>query len=819
MRTHRNNFARIVLLFEAICCLGLATALGQNNAQSNKAIVRTIDVSVIGMVTDVENQPIEFATVVLYNRDSTMTTATVTEVNGHFQMQAQVGEGAFLRVDFLGFEQKTIPLSAETGPLTIILQSASTVLEEVTVTSRKPLLEQKPDRLIVNLSASLSTTGQSARQALGRAPGVLINDRTKEISITGRSGTQLMINGRMIRGSGDLLLSQLESISADQIDRIEIIHQPSAKYDSEGTGGIIHIVLKRNENKGFSGAADVNAGYGWGPKYGGNFLFNLRGIRYNLYGDINGMSSKSDRGFWNENRRYLFEENWYEALTINSIQRNEQRSAAGNLGLDIFLPKTTLGVRGGFTDWFWEFESRSVTNQYIKDELTSRQVYDIRPTSLTDNYYINFNIEKKIRDSDQLTFDIDFAKYIFQSPGEFTNTQPEAGELQGIEVQRDAPLSLFTIRSDYLSHLPLDLQLEFGGKYTRSNMRNNATVLNRVDGEWTRNDLFSTVDDFDEQILASYATFKKDLSARSKLELGLRYEFYQFDIVSTNDEQNQSRKNGNFFPILHYNYSIDSTRSINVSYSRRVTRPKFSQLSSFFIFSSPSSLVTGGDPLLRPSFSHLGKLSYQYNALLFSLEYSNEQNFISWHNTVIKEQHTQFSRPVNFDRLSIWSFSSSFPLHIGRDWNANVTLIGQYRTLKDLSVRPFPFRLSKGNIMIQMSHEIRLSKTFSADFSGNYISPYVHGDQIMQSIAALNLGVQKQFGANQHITLGISDVLRTAAWHRWSYHDKVQDIQSWGDHNFGVRTYMLTYSLKFGNQKLKGQRSRTTASEDERQRI
>ncbi len=445
-----------------------------------------------------------------------------------------------------------------------------------------------------------------------------------------------------------------------------------------------------------------------------------------------------------------------------------------------------------------------------------REIFENVPITLTDNHYFNVNISHKLSTTNSVNVDGDYVRYNLVSPGTFKNIGDDKS-LQEISVQRRAPLDIFTARVDYLTHRDRS-KFEWGMKVSSSRMKNKAMVDDKIDGEWLINDTFTSTDHIAEDVYAAYGSFNKNLDQRNLIELGLRYEYYDYNINSNQKERNYSISTGNLYPVIRWSFEVDSLRTLNIAFNRRVTRPQFGQLASLYAFTSSRSVVTAGSPTLRPTLATVYKVSYQHRSIMLGIELSRARQFINWHNSIIKETHQFTSNPVNFDLFRIASLNASFPIHFSKDWDGHFTLTGQHRLLQDTRSDQSIFEHSKMNVIAQMSHELRLTKKLAVDISGNYISSHVFSDQIMRGFGGLNVGLQTKLAEIHSISLAFNNILLTDNRFKWSYHSQDDDFINMGLFSVGERTMMVTYSVKFGNEHLKKQRERKTASEEERNR-
>ena len=776
--------------------------------------------SLYGAIVDNLKQPIEFVPILLLKADSSFLTGSTTDEKGQFSFGEVPEEAAILRISSLEYGDTAIALKEINQlPLIIQMDKKSHVLAEVAVTGKKPLLEQKEDRLIMNMSASHSTAGSSALQLLSRVPGVVVDQQGGSLSLTGKQGVLVMINNRLTRAPINILMSQLEGMQADHVDRIEVIHQPPAKYNAGGTGGIIHLVLKKDETQGINGNFGLMAGYGQREKYGADGRFNLRKKNLNIYGDANYTRRISDEKTVNNYRRFEYSGSLFEHNIDNFFNRQENSTLGGRLGLDYNLSeRTTLGILVGGGDNAFRVISDAHTTSKINQLVTDEFIYNINTNILNAYFYGNINLFHQF-EKNSLNIDADYAQYNLSSPGRFSHLDGEAGAFPTqFRVDRRNPLRLYTYKVDYTKNFGKGHRLEVGSKVSLGTIGNDADIQNFQNGGWQQNETFSVVEDIHENLYAGYLSFVPKLSEKISVETGLRYEFFDYWVENQSSEIDFSQSRGSLFPVLRFNYKIDSINTIQIGYNRRVNRPAYNQLGAQFVFIDPTS-VTSGNPRLRPAFASAVRAAWTHKSIFTSLEFTRTQQFIGYHNKINKEENTLLDGPHNFDQFDLASLTVSLPIHLGNWSDIHLTAIGQLRHVKDEMGREARFERRKTNIIWQYNQSIRSSKTFSADINGNRIADVLVGDQIRLDIFNVNVGFNKKFNDGSTLNLAFMDLLNQSVKISGLYEDPSLDVHSAFLLQWSERQVRLKFSMPFGSQKIKKHRNRKTANEEERRRV
>lgn len=400
-----------------------------------------------GKVVSNGDEPVSLATVILLSADSSFIVGEHTDDSGHFSIEVQALSG-FLSVSSLEYQDTVIAFDDQTRmPITIRLLPANHTLSEVSVTGRRMLVEQKADRMVYNVGTDNASAGSNALQVLSRLPGIFVDPQGGTISLTGKDGVLVMINNRLTRISPQVLISQLEGMKAENIEKIEVIHQPPARYDASGNAGIIHIVLKKDDRYGLNGALGLTLGYGQRGKLGSNVSLNWRKNKVNLYGTYSNFLDLSDEYVYVINRSYEYEGSRFENYSHNLMKDHSKRSHDLRLGMDWEINQnTTLGILGGWGDFRHHANIISESTSFVDGIQTDDIVYDQLPFVLNKSFYINGNLFHKLNEGEEINFDVDFVQYDLASPGTFRRVRSVQPLPQEIVVDRMTPIGLWTRR-------------------------------------------------------------------------------------------------------------------------------------------------------------------------------------------------------------------------------------------------------------------------------------------------------------------------------------------------------------------------------------
>ena len=770
-----------------------------------------------GQVIGPDEQPIEFANILALSLpDSSLVEGAITDADGIFKLKKSEAI-QLLRISYLGYDDSFMPIEANQANYTVTLASSNLELEEVLVKGKKVLYELKQDRMVMNVSAAPALSGNTALQVLQKAPGVIVNRQNNSISLNAKGEVLIMINNKIQRVPSEVLLAKLEGMQAENVERIELIHQPSARYDASGAAGIIHIVLKQNQNEGTNGNVALTLGYGQREKAGASLSFNSRQKNFNWYGDYTYNWARSDQYEVNHYRAYDYQGDdfYYENLVKMVDFQNQQHSAS--LGMDINLSRNTIvGFLFNYADNASDNEATSISSEYVNDALAGSYDFLLRPQNDMRSLIGNFNLFHQLSEKASLNFDLDYVSIDFNNEGTIENGL--SGGAPFIQTFRKTPIDIWTIKLDNVNQLNKTTKLEFGVKATLSSINSTAEVRNLSTDEWVGIDLFSGTDVIEEKILASYGLIYKDFSPKLNAELGLRFEHFDYQLDAEQEDRDLSQIFNNPFPIARLNYKMDSINTLQLSFNRTIVRPNFNSLSAFFLFLDPTLFVYS-NPRLKPTFTNTYKLSWQHQSMIFSLAYLNTVNKLYFFNTVDKPNHIQTSTPSNLDRSNVWEATASIPVQLTEWWDINTFISILHQSVKANAQRIIPFEDQIITYMFQLNSTFNWQNGWSASFDGQYMSEFLTGDQVQKIYPYINAGIRKKFDSGAALSLSFQDILNSIGRIDWDYNQPELGIRTYGDNDWSERQVRITYSFLFGNQNLSGQRKRDTGASEVKKRM
>ncbi|MEZ5042179.1 MAG: TonB-dependent receptor [Saprospiraceae bacterium] len=727
---------------------------------SNLLIAQNKAITVFGTIIENNSrQPVEFATIMIGDPATKKPiTGTTTGADGTFNIKIDV-QDFYVEVSFIGFASQTIrdiavvEGSADLG--TILLSDDSQTLNEVTVRAEKSNTEFKLDKRIFNVGKDLSNSGASALEVLNNVPSVTVNIEG-QISLRGSAGVQILINGKP-----SVLASEqgnaLGTITAEMIDKIEVITNPSAKYDAEGTSGIINIVLKKEEKKGLNGSITLNTGHPNNHSVG--LSMNRRTEKFNLFTQI-GAGYRTFPGI-----SETINQDLTENTRINSIGDNEKNETFYNLilGTDYHIDKlNVVSLTGSFafeqekefsnTDFSAWDEAGTQTAAWNRDEVTIA-------TNPKFQYELQYKKDFKSHKDHDLLFSALGHFFGKDQSSDFINsTVFGTVAFKEQKTRTNFKNAEYTFNLDYTNPLAKTFTLETGAQYVISDVANDYAVTDLIDGAWIENASLTNVFEYDQRVLGLYGTaaYEGDIWG---LKLGLRMENTVLNTLLLNTNKSNNQNYSNLFPTLHTSYKLSDHFSLQAGYSRRIFRPRMWDLNPFFNIRNNFSIRTG-NPDLLPEFSD----SYEINSIYILEKASFNFGVYHRYTTDVVERVTTFADNI----------STSTPLNIGTNRATGVEFNGKYNFSKWLTIngdfnynyfdregtfeaRSFDFTADQWSA--RMTAKLKLPAQIDFEITGNYRSRVQSFQRLTSDYAFADLGIRKKIMKGKTIlNLSIRDL-------------------------------------------------------------
>ena len=784
---------------------------------------------VSGAVLDEKQQAFPFVNVLLLKaKDSTLAKGTTTDVDGKYVIE-QIEAGRYLTLtSMVGYQkvysQPFVVANEAIQLSTVTLTTDVQNLKEVNVVAKKPFIEQQIDRTVVNVENSIVAAGATALEVLERAPGITVDQQNERLQLRGKDGVIVQIDGKQTFLSQQELMNLLRNTPSDNIEKIELITNPSSKYDAVGNSGIINIKFKRNKNFGTNGTFTVGGGI-VGDKYGrgnGSLSLNHREGKISTFATVNAYKGN---GFNTNNiYRTIRNENSVTIFDQYTYRRNNSQNYSFRAGIDYFATKkTTIGalVSGFYNDWS---TPRGETNSRILNgDLSLRQTYNtISQNGMNmNNFSANVNLKHQFNDKGkELTFDADYVRYsgdnnnllntrYFNPTGEPTGT-PEL-----VRNSMPSHLNIGVAKLDYTQAVG-KAKLETGLKSSYVSSDNNMIFEVKLD-EWTLDPTRTNHFKYTENINAAYANLSGKLNAKTQYQLGLRAEHTHSigNSITLNDIRD--RNYVNLFPSVFVSRQLDSSNVLNLSYSRRIDRPDYQSLNPFEFYLDPYTFQRG-NPNLKPQYTHAFQLAHTYKSFLnTSLSYSRIKDVIVREvPRQIAAENKTYGTTENLDNQDNLSLTISMPIPVAKWWTLQTNFTGVYNRYKTYYQNEL-FDVEQISWNVYANNQFRLPKGWSAELSGWYNSPSVYGFFRANPQGMINLGVQKTvLDKKGTLRLNVNDIFWT---NRFNGVAEFSDISLRVRSQWPSRQIRATFTYRFGNQNVKGARQRKTGSDELQQRV
>ena len=761
--------------------------------------------SITGKVIGVDNEPLAFANVLTLSvKDSSLVTGKIADVDGAFELEIPMAGQYILSVSLLGYESFfSLPFALMDGRNsndfgTIALNEGGITLEAVEVKAEKPLIINKIDRTVLNIENRVNTAGASVIEVLEGSPGVLVNRQSSSLKMLGKEGVNVMVNGKPQYMPPEALFNFLSGLSADNVKSIELITTPPANFDAQGNAGFINIVLKSNPEEGINGTYSLSGGYGRGEVVNGNVTLNYRKGKVSGFGSYayvrNGQEQFSDL-----NR--LLGAGTSEVLTLGEFNRFPlQNNHNARLGLDIDLSdRTAVGiVVSGYSNQ-WDMDA---TNEILFLSAQPDTVINSEVDEENDWKHLrtNLHLTHSFTGGSALSLNADYLVYDNQNPITYAFAYNDENQTplftRNIFSDKDTPFSIWVGAADYSLPINEQWQIELGGKYTSSTFEND--VLAAEEGIPLPG--FTSNSDLTEKVAAGYAQANVQVSPQLTLKAGLRYEYTDSDLFSTNGGQVVDREFGSWFPSVFLSNQFSETLGGNLSFTRRINRPAFSDMAPFIIFLDPNTSF-GGDASLQPAISNTIQTAWNVGDVNLTIQYTWEDStLVGYQNRFSPETNTQLVVPANLKDQQLFSTTISTPLKLLEGWN--MTLFATYLYQSSTTVEPLgEFTFNQHNFQINGNQTITLPADLSFTVSGFFESRSLSGNLRFDPYGVLNVGLQKKLKVGR-ITFNVTDLLNSL---------ELTGTTDLSEENafmvrtfdFSQRTFKVTYTASFGNQKLR----------------
>lgn len=784
---------KLILLFSLFVSLVITNNIFASELETSMTEGGEIKGKLIDSETD---SPLEYATISLfYAQDSTLATGVISDDKGTFSLKVKPGK-YYAVIQFMGYKTKTINITVNDEKSTVSLGEIymnpdSELLDEVEIVAEKSTMTMTLDKRVFNVGKDVSSTAGNAIEVLDNIPSVNV-DVEGNVSLRGDDGVQILVDGKMSGLAGVSTQDALRSLQADMIERIEVVTNPSVRYDAEGTAGIINIVLKKDKRKGFNASVDFRGGFPvqWGEKFfkedfpfqtGLGASLNYRFKKFNVFANYN-FNYRDDISDGYTITEYYEGLYGYDPTLSNhddATQITEQYTYRGR-------NRKGHNVRGGFDYYFTDDDILTFSAMYRQSD-----GHNTPSVTYIDNFPFeglqNFSrrTEDWFNERPMMEYTLSYDKYFGSKDNSlkasvryFSNSDKEWSDIVDAEflTQEDMnnnipsfSLNQKTLAEEAQQNLQATVDfvhryglsvVELGGKYTGRWINNNMMVTENdsILGDYTHDF------DYNQQVAALYGSYGREFG-RFSGQVGLRYEFTLIDTYLKNTDQRNDQKYSDLFPTAHLNYSLTEVDQVQASYARRIRRPWYGQMAPFSSFNDDRNIRTG-NPGLQPVYTDSYEISYlrfwEKGNINFTAYYRHSTDVIRHFTTVIGD--VSYSRPENFGISDDYGVELVASLDILKWWNINGSInFFKSNTVGDWNNRHYV--TDSYNTFARIVSKFRIKNVCDLQLTGRYMGPreeplgyrdanywcdFAASRDVFNKNATISLNIRDVFGSRQH---------------------------------------------------------------------
>jgi len=781
-----------------------------------------------GKILDEKQAPLPFTSINLYwAKDTSLVKGSISNEKGEFVL-ASLPMGVYLIAigDFIGEKEYKGPFKIDSLHRMLMVDPFNyspkvQQLNTVQVRGKKPLIERRSDKTILNITNSSLAAGNSALELISKAPGVTV-DHEGNISLRGKSGVSVMIDNKLTHLSTTQLTNLLRATSGNSVQTIEIISNPSAKYDATGTGGIINIKLKKKSDFGTNGSINADAGYGKFYKSDLGISLNHRTKEVNVFGNYNYTNNKEledlnvTRSNTLDNEKTYFDQRGKQTYFIkNNIYK---------AGIDYYLnDKNIIGfMTSGYANSSTSSDKINtlIGNRPLQIDSVVRAQNPGKSQYKNQTYNLNYRSELDTA-GQELNIDLDYArtnngeqttyKNYFFNPAGTTYKAP-------LIFRNFAPtkVKIITGKIDYTYAFNDKTKLETGVKSSNVTTDNDFRSETFSADEWVNDETQTNRFIYKEQVNAAYVNLHRTFSTTA-IQLGLRTELTHTEGNSTTLKNVVTSSYVDFFPSISINQHLSEKNELTLSYSRRIDRPDYEALNPFIRYADLYTL-SQGNPSLTPQYANSFDLSLGLNkSTNIALGYIHTRNVMTTTLLTDSIHKTLLLFDQNLASRRTMSANISRSLSIANWWSADNDVTVYYSEFSTPNLMGFAFKNGKTTFVFNSNHNFIINSSLTADLSVNYSSSQVYGTYIAKPIYGIDLGLSKSFADQKaNIKLALNDVFNQR-------NIRIRSAIPFQDYQLSQkqesRIFRLSFTYNFGSKSVKGARERSNSSATEQNRL
>ena len=773
--------------------------------------------------------PMEYATVRACTLpDKTFVSGCVTDPSGHFTMELEKGRYE-LEIQYMGFvtTHKTINLDGSKSTVDvgkINLSPDSQLLNEVNVVAEKSTYEMTLDKHVFNVGKDVGNTAGNAIEVLENIPAVSV-DVEGNVSLRGDDGVRILIDGKESGLSGMSTQDALRTLQGDMIERVEVITNPSVRYDAEGSAGIINIILKKDKRQGFNGAVNVRTGYPW--MYGASLSANYRLKRWNFFGSYGFNNRSNVGGGVNQTKRFSLDtvgegpdmafDTIFTQLTDQTTERRMRRMGHNvRVGADYYITDRDI-LSAAFVYRYGRLETHPVVKYFDEYPLQGTSSYDERAEDYAEYepmYEVTLDYDKTIeRKGRSLKANVRYFTNAENSSSDITEKVYPNKEMMEVldeiyqKTGNDQSMRNLQASLDYVHPFLLNAQWEIGAKYTNRNI-NSLSEVTEKDSLGIYNPLVDYCYDYEysEQVAAFYTSLGNEWGRWSG-QIGLRAEMT--DIMTNlkgyahdgTDSINGGKPYFDFFPSAHLNYSVSESDQFQVSYTRRIRRPGFWQMSPFRSYNDNRN-IRMGNPTLTPTYTDSYELGYIHfwdkASFNFTAYYRHNTNMIRHY--TYEDEGVFYSMPINFGKADDFGIEAVAQGQMTKWWNLNGN-VNFFRSRFNGVINDKVYDDATWMLFGRAVSKFKVSNWFDLQLTAHIMGPHKEPLGMHKGNWWMDLAVSKEIlHGNGTLTFNVRDLFNSRSW----------GGESWGDNfwqystsTWNRRSFSLNFNYRINQQNMK----------------
>lgn len=748
-----------------------------------------------GKVRTADKTTIPYATVNLIDSTKATRDYAISDENGAYRIATNPQVGDILVVSVVGFESLVHPLETtlSENPIDLILKKADkNTIDEVVVTAKKPLIESRLGKLTYNVENTPLVQTSSVIDILGKAPGVFTNPQTESVTLNGKK-VLVLTDGRKTYLDGAQLYQYLNNLQAGTIEKIELINNPSAKYDA---GAVINIITKKDKSHGWNASLTNSSGYGKQPETKSSGFFNYRNKHLALTASIGGNYDKSPTtgSLIQETNDYRLDQRF------NSLSKND--GLFGKVSLDYFLnTKHTLGIAYSRNQTGRDNISRSSSNR----QDIGLDLKNFRDINLTDNSFYrdlySVNYTAALGENKKLLVNADYSG---SNSGGNNHYETRLGDNLYRNTLNDLSLdnNLFSANVDYEDLWLERFGIEIGGRVTNIST-NNESIFRTENGAGSQmpeyqEDRFN----YHENVYAGYMTVSTELGDKVEAQVGIRGEYTKTEGNSLSMGLNSPRNYFDLFPSISVDYALNNNHMFTVSFDKSIDRPSFRTLNPFRYYSDIYS-ASEGNPYLNPAYNYEGSLQYMFKRkYVFTAGYEQIRGDNQQYYVQDPETETLVSRYENYGRTSMFVLGAYVPVDFTKWWTTRFQV-----QLLQLSVQKDDFNKSGPGLMANTSSTFKLPKSYFIELVTTYQYASAYGIYKIDPVYAFNVSASKSFFENKFAVK--AQALDVGSLYRWHASTTQNNVFYNGRSRGRGAMYMLSLTYKIGKSTVKGSNAKS----------